>query len=75
MMGTSVPSTILSMPRLKGRMLPVREIAPSAKMQTMWPAAISRRAARIDSALSRGPVVPTGMALARRRNQWKAFIS
>ena len=37
MIGTSVPSTIFSMPRLKGSMLPVRLMAPSAKMQTMWP--------------------------------------
>ena len=66
-----VPSTIFSMPRLKGSMLPVRLMAPSAKMQTTWPAASSRRAARMDSTASRGPLVPTGMALVRRRNQWK----
>ncbi len=56
-------------------MLPVRLMAPSAKMQTTWPAAISRRAARIDSTTSRGPLVPTGMACMRRSSQLKAFSS
>ena len=39
------PSTIFSRPRLNGSRLPVRLMAPSAKMQTTWPSSSSLRAA------------------------------
>ncbi len=78
MMGTArpsiaaMPSMIFSMPRLNGRMFPVRLMAPSAKMHTTCPAASSFRAARMASTASRPP--PTGIAFVLRKNQFSAFI-
>ena len=73
--GTSRPSVIFSRPRLNGSKLPVRLMAPSAKMHTTWPFCSSCRALRIDATTSLGPLVPTGIARARRRNQLSDFIS
>ena len=59
------PSAILSKPRLKGSMLPVRVMRPSAKMQTTCPASISLRAVISDSSISRRDPAATGIALTR----------
>ena len=56
---------IFSKPRLKGSMLPVRLIAPSAKMQTTCPACSSSRARLIAPSAPRAPPPPVGIARIR----------
>jgi len=62
MIGTSRSATIFSKPRLKGSMLPVRLMAPSAKMQTTWPPRSSSRARRIAAMAPLAPPPPVGIA-------------
>jgi plastocyanin len=69
MIGTVVPWTIFSKPRLKGSKWPVRLIAPSAKIQTMWPLSSSLRARLSDSTISRRLVADTGIERIKRKNQ------
>jgi hypothetical protein len=69
MTGTSSPSAMSSMPRLKGKVVPVRLIEPSAKMQTTWPSSSSARARLM--ALTASLPALTGMTFMRRRNQPK----
>ena len=57
MIGASVPSTILSIPRLKPCICPVRVSDPSGKMQTTSPRCTASFAARSDSMIARGPAV------------------
>ena len=58
-----------SKPRLNGSRLPVRLTAPSAKMQTTWPASSSARARSIDATTSRLLPAVTGIARIAGSNQ------
>ncbi len=60
--GTSSPSTMRSKPRLNGSRLPVRLMAPSAKMQTTWPRSSSARACAIEASTSCRLPPATGIA-------------
>ncbi len=74
MTGTSRPCTMRSNPRLNGSRLPVRLIAPSAKMQTTWPASSSALALSSDATTS-CRLADTGIACMKRSIGLKSGIS
>ena len=58
MIGTVRPLTIRSSPRWNGRIIPVRVIWPSGKMQTSSPSSSARPASRNAWRIIFGPPVP-----------------
>ena len=74
MTGTSNPSTILSIPLLKGRRFPVRLIAPSANMHTNFPCESSARARYIDLRISFRLPSEIGIAFMRVKNHCRTLI-
>jgi hypothetical protein len=66
---------IRSMPRWKGSVLPLRLSAPSAKMQTTWPAFSSAWAWRRERIICLGLVCDIGIACIRWSSQCSGGMS